>query len=293
MRSDRVLDYQKEYMETLDILWNKNHGLKSFKYFLDIAYLWFQKEMRSRCMPKLVALGSGIPEEILWASGCVPYWILGGSRCAAAWSDDCMPRDADPVNRSIMGFLCEKGGLDYSDALFLIPVNCDSMRKMLRRFLAVTERQQQVLSDSARLLVQNSYYTCDLIEWTGKLEQLIKEIEETTFRQMLTVLFENAVKYAADHTTVMAVLRKEGKKAVFLTVNEWNHKVKTEDLEKLFDCFYRGDKSRNRDGRNSGYGLGLSIARTAAKRNKGELTVSEDREKRLVFRAEFALCKRE
>lgn len=113
--------------------------------------------------------------------------------------------------------------------------------------------------------------------------------DEATIRQMLTILLENAVKYATDGSEISILLQKRGKKAVFLTKNEWNHDVKTEDLEKLFERFYRGDKSRNRDGKNCGYGLGLSIAQMAAQNNKGKLTVYEDEKKRLVFRAEFKL----
>lgn len=111
--------------------------------------------------------------------------------------------------------------------------------------------------------------------------------EEKSIREMLTILFENAVKYATDDSEIHISLKKEGKKLVFITENDWAHDVDASELDRLFERFYRGDKSRNRDQKNSGYGLGLSIARNAAQRNKGKIMVSENKEKHLVFKVVF------
>lgn len=108
--------------------------------------------------------------------------------------------------------------------------------------------------------------------------------EEKSIRDMLTVLLENAVKYSSDGSLIEITLRKEGKKIIFTTENDWAHDVETADLPKLFERFYRGDKSRNRDQKNSGYGLGLSIARTAAERNRGTIRVEETQEGRILFK---------
>lgn len=115
--------------------------------------------------------------------------------------------------------------------------------------------------------------------------------DETSLRQILTILFENAVKYANDSSTIEVSLFQRGKKVIFQTKNEWKRDVKKEDLSKLFERFFRGDQSRNRDGKNSGYGLGLSIAKAATKQNHGDIRVNEDQAGCLIFEVEFMLIK--
>jgi benzoyl-CoA reductase/2-hydroxyglutaryl-CoA dehydratase subunit BcrC/BadD/HgdB len=86
--------------------------------------------MAEAARPKVIVLGSGVPEEIIHAAGVTPYWILGGSLGTANWADDAVPRDTDPVCRSILGFLV--GDLEpiAEDALILVPVTSDSNRKL-------------------------------------------------------------------------------------------------------------------------------------------------------------------
>ena len=80
--------------------------------------------------PSVVILGTGIPEELVMAAGAEPYWLIGGSLGSVAWSDDIVPRDTDPVSRSILGYIHQPKGADFSGSLFVIPLTSDSMRKI-------------------------------------------------------------------------------------------------------------------------------------------------------------------
>ena len=93
--------FDKEYTDSLNRLYNDNSKLTGFKWFPDTAYSWTKKNST----PNVVILGTAIPEEILMAAGAEPYWLTGGSLGSIAWSDDLVPRDTDPVSRSILGYI--------------------------------------------------------------------------------------------------------------------------------------------------------------------------------------------
>ena len=126
----QAVTYKSEYTDTLQRLWKENSRLNHLKYFLDTIYRWSAEEYRAKEKPDVVILGPDIPEELVMAAGAQPYFLLGGSLGSVAWSDDLVPRDADPVSRSILGYIHEPNGVDFSEALFIIPLTCDSMRKI-------------------------------------------------------------------------------------------------------------------------------------------------------------------
>ncbi|MDO4808193.1 MAG: HAMP domain-containing sensor histidine kinase [Coriobacteriales bacterium] len=110
--------------------------------------------------------------------------------------------------------------------------------------------------------------------------------DEPAIRQLMTILIDNAIKYAIG-PTVWVEVRREDKNAVFLTRNEWEHNVDAREFSTLFDRFVRGDQSRDRSGGSAGYGLGLSIARAIAQKCRAKLDASQDADGRIVFRLVF------
>lgn len=124
--SHKTTMFDKEYSDTLNRLYNDNLYLNHFKWFLDTAYDWAY----STTKPDVVILGTAIPEELIIASGAVPYWLIGGSAGSTVWSDELVPRDTDPVSRSILGYIHRPNGADFSKTLFIIPLINDAMRKI-------------------------------------------------------------------------------------------------------------------------------------------------------------------
>ncbi|MDO5132939.1 MAG: HAMP domain-containing sensor histidine kinase [Eubacteriales bacterium] len=118
-------------------------------------------------------------------------------------------------------------------------------------------------------------------------EDLFTTGDESAVRQLITILIDNAVKYALPEKEILVRLFRDGRKIRFETRNAWDHSTPATELDRLFDRFYRADASRNRSDTQGSYGLGLPIAQAIAEKNKLQLIVFEDSEGLLVFRAVF------
>ena len=92
--------------------------------------------------------------------------------------------------------------------------------------------------------------------------------DEYAVRQLCSILIDNAVKYASENTPIRFSLQKEKKGVVLVSENE-SDGVDESELDKLFDRFYRADKSRN--AQTGGFGIGLSIARSICEAHKGSI----------------------
>ena len=82
---------------------------------------------------------------------------------------------------------------------------------------------------------------------------------------------DNAIKYSAHHAAIRVTV-SPGTDAVNICVTDGGVGIPSEHLDKIFDRFYRVDKSRP----SGGTGLGLSIARWAVESNNGYIDVSSE-----------------
>ena len=90
--------------------------------------------------------------------------------------------------------------------------------------------------------------------------------------QLLDILLDNAVKYAAKDAPIRLTLDISGKNAV-LAVENPGDPIPPDKLPHLFDRFYRADDARTGAG---GFGLGLAIAQQIVRRHKGAITAASD-----------------
>ena len=96
------------------------------------------------------------------------------------------------------------------------------------------------------------------------------EIDELKISQVITNLVENAVKYNNDGGSVKVVLDADHQ---YFTVKIIDNGVgiPEEDVDHVFERFYRVDKSRSRE--IGGTGLGLAIAKSAVLMHRGTIDV--------------------
>lgn len=94
-------------------------------------------------------------------------------------------------------------------------------------------------------------------------------------KQLLYILLDNAIKYTPNNGLVQLSLSIEGteqNKMFLMQVRDTGVGIPTEDCEKVFDRFYRVDKSRARQ--MGGHGLGLSIAKWIVDAHQGTIRVT-------------------
>ncbi|MDO5132147.1 MAG: 2-hydroxyacyl-CoA dehydratase family protein [Eubacteriales bacterium] len=121
---------EDEYISQLNRIWSENRKHPGFQYFTDVMFDWYLDFFEHRRTYPVVVLGSGIPLEPVMSLGVRPLFLLGGSHETCRWSEELVPRDTDPVSRSILGYLHNPGSPDFTDTLFIVPLVCDSMRKI-------------------------------------------------------------------------------------------------------------------------------------------------------------------
>ena len=98
--------------------------------------------------------------------------------------------------------------------------------------------------------------------------------------QLLSILFDNAVKYASEGGYIEVSLKKSGRELI-LQVKNTCDKLPDAEPEKLFERFYRGDAARTQ--KSGGYGIGLSAARAIALAHGGTLGASYEKNNTICF----------
>lgn len=99
------------------------------------------------------------------------------------------------------------------------------------------------------------------------IEDNIKfKMNENSIKQVVEILLDNAIKHSKENSIVNIDLKTEGN-SIKLTVKNAGEAIPKGEEEKIFERFYRVDKSRNR--KENRYGLGLAIAKNIVESHNG------------------------
>ncbi len=98
--------------------------------------------------------------------------------------------------------------------------------------------------------------------------------DEAMIRQMLSLLVDNALKYA-DGDEVEVTLATSGNKIRLAVKNRASY-LQSGNLDVLFERFYRNDASRNSE--TGGHGIGLSVVQSIVAAHKGKISAVKDGE---------------
>lgn len=117
----------------------------------------------------------------------------------------------------------------------------------------------------------------------GALAPAVVHADPVGLRRLFDNLIRNGVKFA---TMVQLTLRIEGDDAV-VEVADNGPGLPAHDLERVFEPFYRGEASRNRE--TGGMGLGLAVVRSIARAHGGDAVLANRPEGGLICRVRLPL----
>ena len=122
----------------------------------------------------------------------------------------------------------------------------------------------------------------DLLDLEAERESMTMQLQTTQSQlfvfadkqkvsQVLINLISNAVKYANREEAQIIVSTREGTKSIHISVEDNGMGIKTENLPRIFERFYRVESSRNR--KDGGSGLGLAIVKHILEAHKQPINV--------------------
>jgi len=112
------------------------------------------------------------------------------------------------------------------------------------------------------------------------------EVDEVKFTLAISNLVENAIKYNREEGSVQVSLNADHK-YFYVKVADTGIGIPQEDLDHIFERFYRVDKSHSRE--IGGTGLGLAITRNAVLMHRGTVTVTSEEGKGTTFTVKIPL----
>jgi len=158
----------------------------------------------------------------------------------------------------------------------------ESMDKLINELLllAKTENVQEVktyeqinLSKEAEICISmfESIAYEKQVEINTNIEQdICMNCNRQDITQILSTLIDNAIKHSMIGKTVEVSLAKQ-KNNIILQVKNEGEPIPEDQRDKIFERFYRIDKSRNRNEKR--YGLGLAIAKASVDKYNGKIEV--------------------
>lgn len=108
--------------------------------------------------------------------------------------------------------------------------------------------------------------------------------DKAAIQQMISILLDNAIKYSNVGGNICLEVFRKHKSNVIRITNTCDH-IDTVELDKLFERFYRPDRSRSKH--TGGTGIGLSIAKATAEAHNGKITVSSCDQESICFTVIF------
>lgn len=186
---------------------------------------------------------------------------------------------------------------DTLQTIKMVTEQNDKLNRMVKTLLDMSELQtvgrddkiildaivEEVLADLEPLAVEKN------IKLIGKCEDATMIGSDILIYRLVYNLVENAIKYnhPLGQVTVTAYQRN---KHVYLSVEDTGSGIPKELRERVFEPFFRVDKSRSRE--LGGVGLGLAFVREIVRVHDGSICIKSGKTGGTIFEVTFGGCKK-
>jgi len=112
-------------------------------------------------------------------------------------------------------------------------------------------------------------------------KDIYAKIDSQLMREALINLLENAIKYGVDNSTVILSVKRKSNK-ILIDIENKGEVIPEKERDRIFNRFYRVDKSRSK--KTGGTGLGLAIVKHISIVHNGTIEVHKSDGNTTVFR---------
>jgi len=174
---------------------------------------------------------------------------------------------------------------EYQEILVSVLEEIERMTNIVENLLLLAKSEAgEILIDKKEINIKEIVYElCDQLEMFASernVSLIFNELEDANIigdklrlRQVFTNLIVNAIKYNVEGGKVVIKI-ENSPNGVLVVVEDTGIGIKPEEINKIFDRFYRSDKSRKREV--GGAGLGLSICKSIIEAHGGYIDVESE-----------------
>ncbi|MBQ7084719.1 MAG: ATP-binding protein, partial [Anaerotignum sp.] len=134
----------------------------------------------------------------------------------------------------------------------------------LNQLMADIAKRLQPLADAKEIELKMDY-----------LKEIKADMDEMKLSLAISNLIDNAIKYTPEKGIVRVTLDADHQHA-FITVADTGIGIPEDEVNRIFERFYRVDKTRDRE--TGGTGLGLSITHSTIMMHNGSIKVTSKEE---------------
>ena len=177
-----------------------------------------------------------------------------------------------------------------------IKYETERMNKLITSLLDLSKLENGVTKvtykeENISKIVEKVALTFESIAYEDKV-RIVSNIEENiTFKcnkdeieRLISIILDNAIKHSYQDSIINVELHKI-KNNINIEITNTGDYIKPGDEEKIFERFYRADKSRNRNANR--YGLGLAIAKNIVINHNGVISATSNKNKttfKIIFK---------
>lgn len=173
--------------------------------------------------------------------------------------------------------------IDDNKWLTYIQSEVNSMSKLVNSLLSLAKLENMEnqgnyfkefnlskLIEGATIVFESLAFEKEIILEENIQKNITLKGDKEEIKQVITILVDNAINHTKSGGKIIVELIKRQNNIV-INVKNTGNPIDREERKKIFDRFYRSDKSRNREGKR--YGLGLSIAKSIVEKHNGNIEV--------------------